>query len=46
VIEICPIAGWLGDLVRALGIEVQVASTAHNAWRWKNVRKRTMARTR
>ena len=28
VIEICSIAGWVGDLVRSLGIELQVANTA------------------
>ena len=27
VIEICSIAGWVGDLVRRLGIELQVANT-------------------
>ena len=27
VIEICSIAGWVCDLVRSLGIEMQVAST-------------------
>jgi hypothetical protein len=28
VIEICSIAGWVGDLVRSLGIELQVANTS------------------
>jgi len=40
VIEICPLAGWVSDLVRALGIELQVASTTHDAWRWKNVKRK------
>ena len=33
VIEICSIAGWVGDLVRSLGIELQVANTADERWR-------------
>ena len=28
VIEICSIAGWVCDLVRTLGIEIEVANTA------------------
>lgn len=40
VFEIGSIAGWVNDLVRASGIEVQVANTAHQAWRWRNVRKK------
>src|SRR5258706_15516844 len=40
VIEICPLAGWVSDLVRALGIELEVASTTHDAWRWKNVKRK------
>jgi transposase len=40
VIEICPLAGWVSDLVRALGMELQVASTTHDAWRWKNVKRK------
>jgi transposase len=40
VIEICPLAGWVGDLVAALDIELEVASTTHEAWRWKNVKRK------
>lgn len=40
VIEICPLAGWVSDLVRALGMELEVASTTHDAWRWKNVKRK------
>ncbi|HYN82120.1 MAG TPA: IS110 family transposase [Gemmatimonadaceae bacterium] len=40
MIEICPLAGWICELVRTLGIEIQVASTAHDAWRWKNVKRK------
>src|SRR5713226_9082174 len=39
-IEICPLAGWVSDLVRALDIELEVASTTHDAWRWKNVKRK------
>jgi transposase len=38
VIEVGAQAGWVVDLCRALGIEVQVASTNGEAWRWKNVK--------
>lgn len=40
VIEICTIAGWVSDLVRTLGIELQVASTSHEAWRWRHVKRK------
>jgi transposase len=36
VIEVCDAAGWVVDLCRTLGIEVQVANTNQEAWRWKN----------
>lgn len=41
VFEICPLAGWLSDLVRALEIELQVVNVAHDAWRWRNVRAKS-----
>jgi transposase len=41
VIEICPLAGWVYDLVRELGIEIQVAGTNEQAWRWRNVKRKT-----
>ena len=40
VIEICPLAGWVSDLVGTLGIVLEVASTTHDAWRWKNVKRK------
>lgn len=40
VIEIGSGAGWVCDVCTALGIEVQVANTNHEAWRWKNVKKK------
>jgi transposase len=38
VIEICSIAGWVGDLVRTLGIELQVANTNDERWHWRKVK--------
>jgi transposase len=40
VIEICSIAGWVSDLVRSLSIELQVANTADERWRWRNVKQK------
>lgn len=41
VIEVGAQAGWVVDLCRALGIEVQVASTSGEAWRWRNVKDKS-----
>ena len=41
VIEICSIAGWVCDLVRSLGIEIQVASTNDERWQWRKVKTKT-----
>src|SRR6266853_1727784 len=40
VIEICSITGWVGDLVRSLGIELQVANTADERWQWRIVKQK------
>ena len=40
VFEVCSIAGWVFDLAKSLGIEVQVANTNGQAWRWKNTRRK------
>lgn len=40
VIEVCSTAGWVCDLLREMGIEVQVANTNDDAWRWRKVRKK------
>ena len=40
VIEICSIAGWVCDLMWGLGIEVQVANTSDDAWRWRKVKQK------
>lgn len=41
VIEVGAQAGWVSDLCRALGVEVQVTSTNGEAWRWKNVKDKS-----
>jgi len=41
VMEVCSIAGWIVDIARALGKDTEVANTSHDAWRWKNVKKKT-----
>jgi transposase len=41
VIEVGAQAGWTADLCESLGIELQVANPHHDAWRWKNVRRKT-----
>jgi len=41
VIEVGTSAGWVGDMVRDRGIELQVANPSHQAWRWRCVKKKT-----
>ena len=36
VIEIGPLAGWMSDLCRELGVELQVADTSQEAWRCRS----------
>ena len=40
VIEVCNIAGWVCDRLRRMGVEVQVANTNDDAWRWRKVKKK------
>ena len=40
VIEVCNIAGWVCDLLRGMGVEVQVANTNEDAWRWRKVKQK------
>jgi transposase len=40
VIEVCNIAGWVCDLLRGMGVAVQVANTSEDAWRWRKVKKK------
>jgi transposase len=41
VLEVCTIAGWVVDIAEALGKETETACAMHDAWRWKNVKKKT-----
>jgi transposase len=41
VIEIGPAAGWVCDMCRELGVAVQVANTNHEAWRWRNIKRKS-----
>src|SRR5688500_5214185 len=41
VIEACSISGWVCDIARMLGIEVQVANANAEAWHWKRVKRKT-----
>lgn len=41
VIEIGSAAGWVRDLCETLGVPLQVANPNHEAWRWKNVKRKT-----
>lgn len=40
VFEIGSSAGWVCDICSLLKIEAAVANTNHDAWRWKNVKKK------
>lgn len=41
VIEVCDMAGWVCDLCRARGIEIQVANANGEGWRWRNVKNKS-----
>jgi transposase len=41
VIEACSICGWVADLAESLSIEVRVANTLGEAWKWKRVKRKT-----
>jgi transposase len=41
VIEVGPAAGWVKDLAEAMGFQVQVANPNHDAWRWKNLKRKS-----
>ena len=41
VFETCTIAGWIHDLCQALAVNVMVANPSSEAWRWKNVKRKT-----
>jgi transposase len=41
LIETSSISGWVRDLIQALGFNVIVANPSAEAWRWKNVKRKT-----
>ena len=41
VLEICPLAATVHDVATELGLEVIVADTTQDAWRWKNNKRKT-----
>lgn len=41
VIEICPLAGWIVDLARALAIDVEVADVTGEAWQYRKLKRKT-----
>ena len=41
VMEACGPSGWMHDLCEELNLETLVCSTNEEAWRWKNVKRKT-----
>ena len=41
LIEISPLAGWVVELARVLGIKILVVNTSDEPWRWKKVKRKT-----
>ena len=41
VLEVGTPAGWVHDVARGLGVQVQVANPNHEGWRWRNVKRKT-----
>ena len=41
IVEIGPAAGWVQDLCQALDKPMQVANPNTEAWRWKNLKRKT-----
>lgn len=41
VFEVGTSAGWVYDIAISAGVEVQVANVNHEAWRWRNVKRKT-----
>jgi transposase len=41
VIESCAIAAWVHDVCREAGFEVLVCNPSQEAWKWKNVKRKT-----
>lgn len=41
VVEVGTVTGWVHDVARALGIDVQVANPNTEGWRWRRVKRKT-----
>lgn len=41
VVEVGTVTGWVHDLARSLGIQVQVANPNTEGWRWRRVKRKT-----
>jgi transposase len=41
VVEIGSAAGWVHDMALTMGLQIQIANPNHEAWRWKNVKRKT-----
>ena len=41
VMEACSTSGWVHDLCQELGLPTLVCSTHEDAWRWRNVKRKT-----
>lgn len=41
VVEVGTVTGWVHDLAKALGIDVQVANPNTEGWRWRRVKRKT-----
>ena len=41
VMEACGPSGWINDLCQELGLKTLVCSTNEEAWRWKNVKRKS-----
>jgi transposase len=41
VFEACALAGWVDDLCREVALSVRVANTNAEAWKWKNLKRKT-----
>lgn len=41
VMEACSCSGWVSDLCHELGLKTLVCSTHEEAWRWRNVKRKT-----
>lgn len=41
VVEACDVAAWVHDLAISLGLQMAVANTTADAWKWKKVKRKT-----